>query len=63
MAFDCGLGQPGPRTINIYKLFFIFNDVNKGMMLMPSANRYVTFIDATKTCVSPGLGVVPGIPE
>lgn len=44
-------------------VFFIFIEVSNGMRLIPKANRYVTFIDATKTCVSPGFGVVPGMPE
>jgi hypothetical protein len=33
------------------------------MKLIANAKKYVTFIEATKTCVSPASGVVPGIPE
>ena len=38
-------------------------EVSKGMKLIPRANMYVTFIEATKTSESPGLGVVAGSPE
>ena len=34
-------------------VFFIFIEVSNGMRLIPKANRYVTFIDATNSIGTP----------